>query len=81
MDPGGHGQRGIANAAASNPVSVRETGPNAFYLGADRAEIDPPLAPPGDSRLWAAGTGAGAIAAAAAHTAAGGRIGGTMVPG
>ncbi|HJT04394.1 MAG TPA: 4Fe-4S dicluster domain-containing protein [Pseudonocardiaceae bacterium] len=40
---------GIAQLVASNPVSVRApeqgTGPNVFYLGADRAVLDPLAAP------------------------------------
>lgn len=40
---------GIAHLLASNPVSVRApeqgTGPNVFYLGADRAVLDPLAAP------------------------------------
>lgn len=47
---------GIARLVASNPVTVRapeqNTGPNVFYLGADRAVLDPLLAPAGDSYLW-----------------------------
>jgi Fe-S-cluster-containing dehydrogenase component/formate-dependent nitrite reductase membrane component NrfD len=43
-------ESGIAKLINSNPVSVRapeqNTGPNVFYLGADRAVLDPLGAPP-----------------------------------
>ncbi|PXY22177.1 ferredoxin [Prauserella muralis] len=52
-DPGS----GIARLVAGNPVQVRapeqHTGPNVFYLGADRAVLDPLAAPTGDTYLWA----------------------------
>jgi Fe-S-cluster-containing dehydrogenase component/formate-dependent nitrite reductase membrane component NrfD len=48
---------GIARLVNENPVQVRSpeqnTGPNVFYLGADRAVLDPLAAPTGDSYLWA----------------------------
>jgi Fe-S-cluster-containing dehydrogenase component/Ni/Fe-hydrogenase subunit HybB-like protein len=48
---------GIARLVNSNPVQVRapeqNTGPNVFYLGADRAVLEPLAAPTGDSYLWA----------------------------
>lgn len=48
---------GIARLVNSNPVQVRapeqHTGPNVFYLGADRAVLDPLAAPTGKSYLWA----------------------------
>lgn len=48
---------GIARLVNENPVQVRSpeqnTGPNVFYLGADRAVLDPTAAPTGDSYLWA----------------------------
>jgi Fe-S-cluster-containing dehydrogenase component/formate-dependent nitrite reductase membrane component NrfD len=48
---------GIAQLVAGNPTSVRapeqNTGPNVFYLGADRAVLDPLLAPVDDSYIWA----------------------------
>jgi Fe-S-cluster-containing dehydrogenase component/formate-dependent nitrite reductase membrane component NrfD len=48
---------GIARLVNSNPVQTRapeqNTGPNVFYLGADRAVLDPLAAPTGDSYLWA----------------------------
>lgn len=48
---------GIARLVNSNPVQVRapeqNTGPNVFYLGADRAVLDPLAAPTGKSYLWA----------------------------
>ncbi|CAM3114233.1 4Fe-4S dicluster domain-containing protein [Mycobacterium simiae] len=48
---------GIARLVNSNPVQVRapeqNTGPNVFYLGADRAVLDPLAAPTGTSYLWA----------------------------
>jgi Fe-S-cluster-containing dehydrogenase component/formate-dependent nitrite reductase membrane component NrfD len=47
----------IARLVATHPTTVRSpeqnTGPNVFYLGADRAVLDPLLAPVGDSYLWA----------------------------
>ncbi|HEX5349658.1 MAG TPA: 4Fe-4S dicluster domain-containing protein [Pseudonocardiaceae bacterium] len=47
---------GISKLITTNPVSVRapeqNTGPNVFYLGADRAVLDPLLAPVGDSYLF-----------------------------
>jgi Fe-S-cluster-containing dehydrogenase component len=48
---------GISKLVATNQTSVRapeqNTGPNVFYLGADRAVLDPLLAPVDDSYLWA----------------------------
>ncbi|MGH3436098.1 MAG: 4Fe-4S dicluster domain-containing protein [Sciscionella sp.] len=48
---------GIAKLINNNPVQVRapeqQTGPNVFYLGADRAVLDPLAAPTGESYLWA----------------------------
>ncbi|EHR50822.1 Fe-S-cluster-containing hydrogenase subunit [Saccharomonospora marina XMU15] len=48
---------GIAKLVNENPVQVRapeqNTGPNVFYLGADRAVLDPQAAPTGESYLWA----------------------------
>lgn len=48
---------GIARLVNCNPVQVRapeqNTGPNVFYLGADRAVLDPLAAPTGKSYLWA----------------------------
>ena len=48
---------GIAQLVSTNPTTVRapeqHTGPNVFYLGADRAVLDPLLAPTADSYLWA----------------------------
>lgn len=48
---------GIARLVNENPVQVRapeqNTGPNVFYLGADRAVLDPLAAPTGDSYIWA----------------------------
>jgi Fe-S-cluster-containing dehydrogenase component/formate-dependent nitrite reductase membrane component NrfD len=48
---------GIAQLVATHPTAVRapeqDTGPNVFYLGAERAVLDPLLAPVGDSYLWA----------------------------
>ncbi len=50
-------ESGIARLVNENPVQVRapeqNTGPNVFYLGADRAVLDPAAAPTGDSYLWA----------------------------
>lgn len=50
-------ESGIAKLVNENPVQVRapeqNTGPNVFYLGADRAVLDPTAAPTGDSYLWA----------------------------
>ncbi|MEV0087362.1 4Fe-4S dicluster domain-containing protein [Saccharopolyspora sp. NPDC050642] len=52
-DPGS----GIAKLVNENPVQVRapeqNTGPNVFYLGADRAVLDPLAAPTGESYIWA----------------------------
>ncbi|MFF5992391.1 4Fe-4S dicluster domain-containing protein [Prauserella flavalba] len=52
-DPGS----GIARLVNENPTQVRapeqNTGPNVFYLGADRAVLDPLAAPTGDTYLWA----------------------------
>ncbi|MGW1679163.1 4Fe-4S dicluster domain-containing protein [Saccharopolyspora sp. NPDC002376] len=52
-DPGS----GIARLVNENPVQVRapeqNTGPNVFYLGADRAVLDPLAAPTGESYIWA----------------------------
>ncbi|MFC4004007.1 4Fe-4S dicluster domain-containing protein [Prauserella oleivorans] len=48
---------GIAKLVNENPVQVRapeqNTRPNVFYLGADRAVLDPLAAPTGDTYLWA----------------------------
>ncbi|MHB8504820.1 MAG: 4Fe-4S dicluster domain-containing protein [Acidimicrobiales bacterium] len=48
---------GISQLVATNPTAVRSpeqnTGPNVFYLGADRAVLDPTLAPVDGSYLWA----------------------------
>ncbi|UYM07791.1 4Fe-4S dicluster domain-containing protein [Solicola gregarius] len=48
---------GIARLIADNPTQVRapeqNTGPNVFYLGADRAVLDPLEAPVRDTYLWA----------------------------
>ncbi|WP_262322218.1 4Fe-4S dicluster domain-containing protein [Acidiferrimicrobium sp. IK] len=48
---------GVARLVATNPTAVRspeqDTGPNVFYLGADRAVLDPTLAPVDGSYLWA----------------------------
>ncbi|HET9721370.1 MAG TPA: 4Fe-4S dicluster domain-containing protein [Solirubrobacteraceae bacterium] len=48
---------GISKLIATNQTTVRapeqNTGPNVFYLGADRAVLDPLLAPVGTSYLWA----------------------------
>ncbi len=50
-------ESGIAKLVNQNPTQVRapeqNTGPNVFYLGADRAVLDPTAAPTGDSYLWA----------------------------
>ncbi len=50
-------ESGISQLVNSNPVAVRapeqNTGPNVFYLGADRAVLDPLAAPTGESYLWA----------------------------
>ncbi|HZE05534.1 MAG TPA: 4Fe-4S dicluster domain-containing protein, partial [Solirubrobacteraceae bacterium] len=47
---------GISKLVASNQTAVRapeqNTGPNVFYLGADRAVLDPLLAPVDGSYLW-----------------------------
>ncbi len=47
----------IAQLVTLNPTSVRSpeqhTGPNVFYLGADRTVLDPLAAPVGGSYLWA----------------------------
>ncbi|MDA8047650.1 MAG: polysulfide reductase NrfD [Actinomycetota bacterium] len=52
-DPGS----GIARLVAAHPTAVRspeqDTGPNVFYLGADRAVLDPLAAPVDGSYLWA----------------------------
>ncbi len=49
---------GIARLVATNETSVRtpeqNTGPNVFYLGADRAVLDPLAAPVEDTYIWAA---------------------------
>jgi Fe-S-cluster-containing dehydrogenase component len=51
-DPGS----GIARLVATHPTAVRapeqHTGPNVFYLGADRVVLDPLLAPVEDFYLW-----------------------------
>ncbi|HET8603443.1 MAG TPA: 4Fe-4S dicluster domain-containing protein [Marmoricola sp.] len=48
---------GIARLVATHETAVRApeqgTGPNVFYLGADRAVLDPLAAPVDDSYLWA----------------------------
>lgn len=48
---------GIARLVADNPTTVRApeqgTGPNVFYLGAERAVLDPLEAPVRDTYLWA----------------------------
>jgi Fe-S-cluster-containing dehydrogenase component/formate-dependent nitrite reductase membrane component NrfD len=50
-------ESGIARLVATHPTEVRapeqDTGPNVFYLGADRAVLDPVLAPVDGSYLWA----------------------------
>lgn len=50
-------ESGIARLVNENPVQVRapeqQTGPNVFYLGADRAVLEPLAAPTGESYLWA----------------------------
>ncbi|CAN5860721.1 polysulfide reductase NrfD [soil metagenome] len=50
-------EAGISRLIRDNPVSVRSpeqnTGPNVFYLGADRATLDPLGAPVRDTYLWA----------------------------
>ena len=50
-------QSGIARLVADNPTTVRapeqNTGPNVFYLGADKAVLDPLAAPVRDTYLWA----------------------------
>jgi Fe-S-cluster-containing dehydrogenase component/formate-dependent nitrite reductase membrane component NrfD len=47
---------GISKLISSNPVTVRapeqNTGPNVFYLGADRAVLDPLAAPTGRSYVY-----------------------------
>jgi Fe-S-cluster-containing dehydrogenase component len=68
---------GIARLVEQNPVTVRSpeqnTGPNVFYLGADRAVLDPLAAPVRDTYLWARPdahrlTTAGDVPAGAANT-------------
>ncbi|MGN6575259.1 MAG: 4Fe-4S dicluster domain-containing protein [Nocardioides sp.] len=48
---------GIAKLVATNQTAVRSpeqnTGPNVFYLGADRAVLDPLAAPVDDTYIWA----------------------------
>ena len=48
---------GISKLIRDNPVAVRapeqRTGPNVFYLGADKAVLDPLAAPVRDTYLWA----------------------------
>jgi Fe-S-cluster-containing dehydrogenase component/Ni/Fe-hydrogenase subunit HybB-like protein len=48
---------GIARLVAAHPTSVRapeqNTGPNVFYLGADRAVLDPLLAAADGAYIWA----------------------------
>ncbi len=48
---------GIAKLVATEQTSVRtpeqNTGPNVFYLGADRAVLDPLAAPVDDTYIWA----------------------------
>ncbi len=50
-------ESGIARLVADNPTTVRapeqNTGPNVFYLGADKAVLDPLAAPVRDTYLWA----------------------------
>jgi formate-dependent nitrite reductase membrane component NrfD len=50
-------ESGIAKLVASNETAVRSpeqnTGPNVFYLGADRAVLDPLAAPVDDTYIWA----------------------------
>ena len=47
---------GISRLVNGNPTSVRapeqNTGPNVFYLGADRAVLDPLAAPVDDTYIW-----------------------------
>ena len=47
---------GISRLIAEHPVTVRspeqKTGPNVFYLGADRAVLDPLAAPVDESYVW-----------------------------
>ncbi len=49
---------GIARLVSGNETTVRSpeqnTGPNVFYLGADRAVLDPLAAPVDDTYIWAA---------------------------
>ena len=48
---------GIARLVSTHETAVRapeqNTGPNVFYLGADRAVLDPLLAPVDDTYIWA----------------------------
>ncbi len=48
---------GIARLVNTHETAVRspeqDTGPNVFYLGADRAVLDPLAAPVGDTYIWA----------------------------
>jgi Fe-S-cluster-containing dehydrogenase component/formate-dependent nitrite reductase membrane component NrfD len=48
---------GIARLVSTNETTVRSpeqnTGPNVFYLGADRAVLDPLAAPVDDTYIWA----------------------------
>ena len=50
-------ESGISRLIRDNPVTVRapeqNTGPNVFYLGADKATLDPLAAPVRDTYLWA----------------------------
>ena len=50
-------ESGIARLVSTNQTAVRSpeqnTGPNVFYLGADRAVLDPLAAPVEDTYLWA----------------------------
>ena len=50
-------ESGISRLIRDNPVAVRapeqRTGPNVFYLGADKAVLDPLAAPVRDTYLWA----------------------------
>ena len=50
-------ESGISRLVAGHPTAVRgvehNTGPNVFYLGADRAVLDPLAAPVDGSYLWA----------------------------
>lgn len=69
-------ESGISRLVSGHPTAVRApeqgTGPNVFYLGADRAVLDPLAAPVDDTYIWArpdrlrratAGDGPGDLAA------------------